>query len=113
MRHLIFTACFGFIFFMTSSCIAANFPYRDIYPEIKIIELTDLKSGYDSENFIIIDVRSKAEFKAIHIKKAINLPYADARFTQKLRSIVRKNLNKKIAGSMLTKEQHLNDKREG
>lgn len=97
MRYLFFTICFSFIFFIGSICAAEDFPYREKYPEIRVIELNDLKSGYDSGEFIVIDVRSKTEFDIIHMKKAINLPYADAKFTQKLRSIVRKKLNKKIA----------------
>ena len=97
MRYFISTICLGFIFIFTSTCTAGNFPYRGKYPEINILELTDLKSAYDSGNFIIIDVRSKTEFEAIQIKNAINLPYADAKFTHKLLSISKKNLNKKIA----------------
>jgi rhodanese-related sulfurtransferase len=97
MRYLIFTICFGIIFFITSTCAAGNFPYRGEYSEVNILELTDLKSAYDRGDLIIIDVRSKTEFEAIQIKNAINLPYADATFTRKLRNISRKDITKKIA----------------
>lgn len=97
MRLLIFATCFGVILFLTSTCIAEDFPYREKYPEVTIIDLNELKSGYDSGNFIIIDVRSKTEFEAIHIKKAINLPYANAKFTDRLDEVARKNPIKKIA----------------
>lgn len=77
--------------------VADNFPYREFYSEVNIIEQTDLKTGYDRKEFVIVDVRSAAEFRAIHIKGAVNLPYANARFTESLRNFAGKNPGKKIA----------------
>ena len=97
MRYLISTSCLGFIFLLTTICIAENFPYRDKYPEIEIIEQADLKSGYDNDDFIIIDVRSKVEFETIHISKAINIPYGHRNFTRDLNKLAQQqNLHKKI-----------------
>ena len=83
MRYVISIFCLGFIFLLTSTCIAEKFPFREQYPEITILELSELKSGYDSGIFLVIDIRSRSEFDVIHIKNAINLPYADSRCTQK------------------------------
>ena len=74
MRYLIFMWCCGVVFFLVSSSIAGDFPYREKYPEVNIVELADLKSGYDSEDFIIVDVRSKVEFETILIKKLLIFP---------------------------------------
>ena len=82
---------------LVSPALAADFPYRDYYPEVKIIEATDLKAGYDRGEYVIVDVRSAAEFQAIHIKGAVNLPYADARFSEGLKTLAKENPGKKIA----------------
>jgi len=97
MRYLIFMGCCGVVFFLVSSSIAGDFPYREKYPEVNIVELADLKSGYESGDFIIVDVRSKVEFETIHIKKAINVPYGNANFTKDFNRIARKDLSRKIA----------------
>lgn len=96
MRYLNAVFCFGIIFLFSTTCFADKFPYRDEYPELNIIELSELKSGYDFEEFLLIDVRSKTEFETIRIKHAINIPYADARFTGYLGQIVEENPDKKI-----------------
>ena len=96
MRYLLITTCLCFSFFLTSTCIAKEFPYREKYPEINILELTNLKAAYDSGDFIFVDVRSKTEYDAIHIKTAINIPYANARFTGELSKAAAENSNKKV-----------------
>lgn len=97
MRYTSFAVFLGFILFFTCTGIAADFPYRDKYPEVKIVNLEELKAGYDKGDFLIIDVRSKAEFDAIHIKRAVNLPYAEVKFTSQLRTLSTRNATKKIA----------------
>jgi rhodanese-related sulfurtransferase len=97
MHSLTFTACFGIIFLFTSTCYADKFPYREKYPEVEVIELTTLKSGYDKEEYILIDLRSKSEFDAIHIDGAINLPYGHLKFMDNLLTLAKNNPDKKIA----------------
>lgn len=97
MRFVVFAVCWAVLSNLSSACLAADFPYRGNYPEIAVVELRDLKAGYDSGDFIIIDVRSKAEFDVIHIKNAISVPYSNATFTKELRTIVRGNPGRKIA----------------
>lgn len=77
--------------------LATDFPYREYYPEVNIIELTALKTGYDRGEYLIVDVRSAAEFEVIHIKGAVNLPYSNAKFSENLKNFVRKNPGKQIA----------------
>lgn len=77
--------------------VANNFPYREYYPEVNIVELADLKAGYDRKEFVIVDVRSVAEFEAIHIKGAVNLPYSNAQFSDNLKNFAGKHPGKKIA----------------
>ena len=77
--------------------VANNFPYREFYSEVSIINLADLKTGYDRKEFVIVDVRSAAEFETIHIKGAVNLPYSNAQFSERLRGFAGKNPGKKIA----------------
>ena len=97
MRYLIFTAYFGSIILISSICSAVEFPYREKYPEVEVIELTSLKSGYDKEEFILVDLRSETEFESIHINGAINLPYGNLKFMDSLLKLSRNNPDKKIA----------------
>ena len=78
-------------------CLAEEFPYRKDYPDVKIVELEDLKAGYDNGTFIIVDVRSKIEFDTIHIKGAVHDSLSSKDFTERLKSIVDQNAGKKIA----------------
>ncbi len=96
MRHLIFWGCCGVVFFFVSSSVAGYFSYREKFPEVSVVELSDLKSGYDRGDFIIIDVRSAIEFDTIHIKNALNIPYGNANFTRDLNRIAKKDLGRKI-----------------
>ncbi len=83
-------------FFIHANCLAENFPYRENYPEVNIIELAALKAGFDSGDYIFVDVHSPAEFNAIQIKNTVNLPYTNAKFTEHLLQLSHKNPDKKI-----------------
>ena len=96
MRYLIFMGCCGVVFFLVSSSIAGDFPYREKFPEVNVIELVDLKSCYDRGDFIIVDVRSIIEFETIHIKSSLNIPYGNANFTRDFNRIARIDLSRKI-----------------
>ena len=48
----------GLIFSLVSSvCLAEDFPCRKNYPDVQIVELEELKAGYDDGSFVIVDVR--------------------------------------------------------
>ncbi len=57
---------------------AEKFPLRKNFPEIKVIELADLKNNLG--NYTIVDVRSPFEYSIMHMQGAINLPIADLKF---------------------------------
>lgn len=97
MRNFIYWAWAVVFLASGSASLAGDFPYRDKYPEVQIVELNELKSGYDRNDFLFIDVRTQTEFEIIHVKGAVNLSYADANFVGKLRDIVSRNPGKKIA----------------
>lgn len=98
-RYLIFSpvSILLIISFIYSSCYATEYPYRDNYSFVNIIEPAELKTGYDSGEFIIVDVRSKTEFEAIQISGAVNLPYGNLKFTHNLLTLAGNNPDKKIA----------------
>ena len=97
MRYLGPVALLVGVLFVTSNCLAENFLSGDKYSEVSILSLEDMKSGYDSGELLIIDVRSEREFDYIQIKTALNLPYADVDFAKKLRKISQQYPNLKIA----------------
>lgn len=78
-------------------CFAEEFPYRGDYPNVPIVELEDLKTGYDDGSFIIVDVRSTIEFETIHPKKAFHIKLSNADFEDNLRKLADDNPGKKIA----------------
>jgi len=78
-------------------CFAGEFPYRKDYPNVPIIELHDLKAGYDNGEFIIVDVRSSLEFDTIHTKNALHIPIADILFVDKVIELAAENPGKNIA----------------
>lgn len=97
MRYYSLSIYLGCLLLITTTCIAADFPYRDRYPELNIVELGALKALYDKGDVLVVDVRSKSEFEAIHIKNAVNLPFASLKFTQELQKLANKNKTLKIA----------------
>lgn len=97
MRYVAFWTVSLLLTLLTLPAVATDFPYREFYPEVNIIELAELKAGYDRQEFAIVDVRSAAEFQAIHVKGAVNLPYSNAQFSKNLRNFAGKNPGKKIA----------------
>ena len=97
MRYLQLLTLSVVLLMATTLCTAEEFPYRKDYPEVPVVELTDLKTGYDNNEFIIVDVRSKLEFDTIHPKDAVHIPMANALFEENLTSLAAINPGKKIA----------------
>lgn len=96
MFHVICITVQLFLLFIALPSNAQDFPFRDKYPEVRIIELAELKSGYDRGDFLIVDVRAKSEFETIHIRDAVHLSYAEARFIERLRKLSLQHPGKKI-----------------
>ncbi len=82
---------------LPSLCIAEEFPYRKDFPNVPVVELDDLKTGYDNNSFIIVDVRSKLEFETIHIKDAVHISMSNALFEDALKRLAAINPGKNIA----------------
>ena len=82
---------------MGNVCLAEEFPYRKDYPDVPIVELEDLKAGYDNGSFIIVDVRSSIEFETIHPKEALHVTLSSADFESNLRKVAYNNPGKKLA----------------
>lgn len=78
-------------------CFAEEFPYRKDYPDVPIIELVDLKAGYDDGSVVIVDVRSTLEFNTIHPKGALHVLLSNADFEKNLQSLSEQYTGKKIA----------------
>jgi rhodanese-related sulfurtransferase len=82
---------------VSNVCFAEEFPFRKDYPNVPIIELTDLKAGYDNGSIVIVDVRSTLEFDTIHPKGASHVMLSSANFEKNLQSFSEQNSGKKIA----------------
>lgn len=80
-----------------SIAFAEDFPYRKDYPDVLIIELDELKSGYDKDAFIPVDVRSTLEYDVIRIKGAHHISLSQADFADKLQKLAAQNPGKNIA----------------
>ncbi len=80
-----------------SFCFAEEFPYRKDYPDVPVVELEDLKSGYDDGSFLIVDVRSLIEFETIQPKNALHVSLGSKGFETELKNIASQNPGKKIA----------------
>lgn len=86
------------LFFLSSSvCFATDLPYRKDYPDVKIVELEDLKVGYDNGTFMIVDVRSTLEYDVIKVKGAYHVDLSKADFITNLQSLSAQYPDKKIA----------------
>jgi len=83
--------------FAASFCGAEEFPYRKDYPDVPVIELADLKAGYDDGSFVIVDVRSTVEFETIHPKNAVHVDLSNKTFLSNLQALLEQNPGKKFA----------------
>jgi len=84
-----------FLLAIVSSGVLASsteFPGREIYPAVKIIETAELKQSFD--NTVIVDVRSKYEYETLRIKNALNIPLTSANYVTEMRKLA--NTNKTI-----------------
>ena len=73
--------------FITPAIMAAdeNFPGRKKYPDVTVIEKSQLLSKIN--DVIIIDARSPLEFKTLRIKGARNIPVASKTFVETVKEL--------------------------
>lgn len=84
-------------FLAATQCLAADFPHRKDFPDVAVIELADLKAGYDDGSIIMVDVRSDVEFETIRPKKAQHVNLGNKNFLANLKALVEANPGKKMA----------------
>jgi predicted sulfurtransferase len=72
-----------------------EFPGRDLYPEVKFIELKDFYQKLKKKEVIVVDVRSNYEYETLRIDGALNIPLASNDFVSEM-SKLRSSDNKPI-----------------
>ena len=78
------------LFISTSSqAISGPFPHREKFKDVPVIESQDLENKLSSVN--VVDVRSKYEFKTLHIKGAVNIPLSRVDFAAAVSELIRSN----------------------
>ena len=85
-----------FVLAFVHSSYAKNqeFPGRDLYLDVKHIEMADLAKEYN--NSIIVDVRSKYEFDTLHIKSASHVSLRSPEFISSMQQLRKQYPHKKI-----------------
>lgn len=71
------------------SGLTTEFPYRDNYPNVKVIEIEELHARFDQVN--IVDVRSKLEFNVVNIVGAKHIPMANIWFEKAVKELANEN----------------------
>jgi rhodanese-related sulfurtransferase len=82
---------------VSTTCLAGNFPYRKDYPDVPVIELADLKAGYDDGSIIMVDVRTDIEFETIRPRRAQHISLGTQNFLSDLKALAAANPGKKFA----------------
>lgn len=85
------------LIFAATACLAEDFPYRKDYPDVPVIELADLKAGYDDGSILMVDVRSDIEFETIRPKKVEHVKLGSENFLESLKSLASANPGRKLA----------------
>lgn len=96
MLFRLFFFCLAFSL-IRSACLAEDSPLCIDHPEVRTVEQQDLKTGLDRDEFVTVDVRSKAEFDLIHIKDSRRLDLSDPAFPENLGNLAAEFPGKKIA----------------
>jgi rhodanese-related sulfurtransferase len=87
----ILLSLFLFTSLLFNSAFAADsgFPGRAKFPEIKVVEKTQLIKMMNK--VVIVDARSSLEFKTLRIKGAINIPVSSKQFVANVKKLREKN----------------------
>ena len=62
-----------------------DFSARDLYPDVPTIEIKDFASRFN--DVIIVDVRSRYEYKTLRIKGALHIPVSKLRFDDDIKNL--------------------------
>lgn len=94
MFYRLFTfATLGLFMVATANAATQGFPGRAKFPEVKVIEKSDLLTKLNQ--VVIVDARSSLEFETLRITGAINIPVAAKSFEAEVKTL-RKTTNKPI-----------------
>lgn len=85
------------LMFAATTCLGEDFPYRKDYPDVPVIELADLKVGYDDGSILMVDVRSDVEFDTIRPRRAHHISLATQNFLPDLKALAAANPGKRLA----------------
>jgi rhodanese-related sulfurtransferase len=96
LKTTVVAATFFMILGFVSTGMATDFPHRKDFPTVPPINSEELIKEYEAGNAIIVDVRSKIEFEAIHPKKAVHGPLANVKFAKNVDKLAKKYPGKKI-----------------
>jgi len=88
---------FFFLWLLEATSFAEDLPFRKDYPDVKVVELEDLKAGFDNGTFVVVDVRSTLEYDVIRIKGAFHVDLSKSGFIQNLQALAMQYPGKKIA----------------
>lgn len=70
---------------VTTAAFAQEFPGRKLYPEVPVMEITELAQRFGQVQ--VVDVRSVYEFETLRIKGAVLVPVSDDEFADKVREL--------------------------
>lgn len=90
-------ALYILISLVSSVCVAEDLPFRKDYPDVNVVELEELKAGYDKGTFMIVDVRSNLEYDVVRVKGSYHVSLSKAGFVEGLQAIAMQGSDKKIA----------------
>ena len=93
----VFTFVMCCFFLIGTTVSAAEFPFREKYPEVTPISTEDLYKGHADGSVIIVDVRSKIEYDVIHTDGAAHIPISNKAFVKNVKELIAKHPDKKIA----------------
>jgi rhodanese-related sulfurtransferase len=86
----VFVLMLASLFVATSSqAISGPFPHREKFKDVPVIESRDLMNKLSTVN--VVDVRSKYEYKTLHIKGAVNIPLSKPDFAAEVGKLIRSN----------------------
>ena len=91
MRHSLFVSAIVLLNLLVSVASANNngFPGRAEFPDIPVLELSELKSKIDQVE--VVDTRSRYEYDTLRIKGSVHIPVAAKTFEQQVQKLREKS----------------------
>ncbi len=86
-----------FLLFVSSICVGEEFPYRNKYPDVPVIDMIDVRDSYERGDILFVDTRTEKEFDTIHPVSAVNIDFSQDDYLGKLLKLREANPGKKIA----------------